>query len=227
MATNTYARNVALATPLTLLTLAPFIYVVSATGLSLNFKLIALGALGWWVALLLRLPVMLLAKKLPQEKGRTLVTLISGPAEEVVRLVLLLILGLTFKNAYLVGLGWAGIEVVYSLVQGFGMAVLRQKTDAKAMEAKAMLQSMGMDAALKPSAPFWGVLERVGANALHIGLSLLLVISPFMAFVTVPLHSAVNYLFTKGMKRSLALTEITFAIFGALLFCACVLVLKP
>jgi hypothetical protein len=141
--------------------------------------------------------------------------------------VILLLLGITFKNAYLVGLGWAAIEVVYSLLQGFGMATLQQKTDAKAMEAKALMKAIGMEEALKPSAPFWGILERVGANALHISLGLVLVISPWLAIATIPLHSAVNYLFTQTIKRSLALTEIAFTLFGTLLFTACVLALRP
>lgn len=223
---STYTRNLLLAIPLTVLSLAPFAWIARATELNLDLKLIGLGALGWWIALLLRLPVMLSAKNLPQQKGRTLVTLISGPAEEIVRLVLLLILGLTFKNAYLIGLGWATIEVVYSIVQGFGMAALQQKTDAKAMEAKELMKTMGMEEALKPSAPFWGIVERVGANALHISLGLVLIISPWLALATIPLHSAVNYLFTLGLKRSLALTEIVFAAFGSLLFAACVLTLR-
>ncbi|MBL8159036.1 hypothetical protein JNJ66_01120 [Candidatus Saccharibacteria bacterium] len=221
-----HLKHILLATPFVLITIAPFIAIANWLTISLDPKLVALGALGWWIALLLRAPVMLLARRLPQQKASRLVVLASGSAEEIIRLILLLILGLTTQNAYSVGLGWAAIEILYSLVQGFGMAVLAQKRDAKALEAKKLLKAMGMERAMQPSAVYWGIVERLGANALHISFALLLVVSPYLVLATATLHSLANFGITKLMKRSLAAAELLFLGLGAGLFLAA-LVLVP
>lgn len=215
-----YFRSLLLATPLTILTLVPFIALAGVLDIEISLRYAAFGALGWWVALLLRAPVALLASRLGQQKGQSVIVMASGPAEEIVRCALLLTIGLTVENGYAVGLGWAAIEVVYALVQGAAMGALEQKTDQKAEEAKAMLRTMGMDKAMTPTAPYWGALERVSANALHISFSLLLVVSPYLVLLTAPLHSCLNILITRLLKRSMARAELVMLGLAAVLFAA-------
>jgi hypothetical protein len=215
---NVLLRNTLLSVPLLLLTLVPFVKLADHLNITLNWKFAVLGAFGWWIALLLRMPIMLIARKLPRKRATSIVIVVSGPAEESVRLIVLLIIGLTTRNAYSVGLGWAAIEIVYSVIQGIGLSTLQQRTDTKAKEAKAVLASMGMDKSLTPSAPFWGIAERFSANAIHLSMSLLLVVNPYLVLVTAPAHSLINMLLTKLIKRSMALAEISLLFISVCLF---------
>lgn len=218
MKNTRYFRNLVVAAPFIILTIFVYVWIAFVLSIDLDMKLVALGALGWWIALLLRLPVAFLTKNMDRQKSQRFVILASGPAEESVRLILLLILGLTLGNAYSVGIGWAAIEIIYSLIQGFGMGVLSGKTDKKSEEAKAMLKVMGMDKAMEPSAPFWGIMERLSANALHLSFSLALVISPLLVLITAPMHSAANYFLTKLLKYSMAATQLVMLVFSLGLF---------
>src|SRR5258707_10782145 len=76
------------------------------------WRLLALGAAGWIVALLLRQPVMLITNRMTSaERARTIVGWTSGPAEELVRVGLVLLFVNTVSNAVWAGVGWAGVEV--------------------------------------------------------------------------------------------------------------------
>ena len=217
MPNSLYLRNAFLATPFHLLVIVPFILLGNLLNLNFDFSIILLGALGWWIAMLLRLPVMLLIRNLPVQKGRNYVIAASGPAEEVVRLVILLVLGLTVNNAYSLAIGWAGVEIIYSLVQVFAMAVLKDRTDQKAQEAKELLKIQGLDKSFEDNAPFWSVLERLSASGLHLSFSLLLIISPWLVLLTAPLHSGFNFLVTHLAKKSIATSEVTLALSSCLL----------
>ncbi|NOQ74864.1 MAG: YhfC family intramembrane metalloprotease [Crocinitomix sp.] len=214
-----YIRNILWAAPLYFLVPLPFFLLAHFIDIKIDYNAVLLGALGWWVALLLRLPVILFVKlkKFEQKKSNKLIVGFSGPTEEVTRLVLLLIIGLNAPNAYSVGLGWAMIEIVYGLIQIIGIGVLEQKTDAKAIEAKNLMKQMGMDKSLAPSTPFWGALERVTAGAVHIGFSLLLVFSPYALIVTIPLHSFINFLVVKMNKTSIRKSQLNFLIIGCVI----------
>lgn len=213
-----YIRNSLIATPLVGATLLPFVFLAAELGIVFSWRLVGLGALGWWLALLARGPVILLARKLPTERARTLIIGASGPAEELVRVGLLVLIGRGLDSAYMLGLGWAVIEIVYSLIQGFALGALAQKTDKKAREAKALLEQQGMHKSLEPAAPYWGIVERLSANATHIGFSLLLVVSPWLVVVTAPLHSSLNLMMTRLFKRSMALAEVAFLAVSTALF---------
>jgi len=192
--------------PLYILAIVPFLLLGYGLNIELSLGYVLLGALGWWVALLLRMPFILIINKLTSDmlvRNKYIVGL-SGPTEEGVRLVLLLLIGLNFEHAFLIGVGWAAVEIVYALVQAFALAALKRRTDAKALEAKAMLEKLGMDKTLDDSAALWGALERVSASGLHLAFSLLLVVSPWLVIVTVMIHSAVNYAVVAVNKRSLA-----------------------
>ena len=195
-------RNVVISIPLLFATLIPYLWLGDALGFLLEWKIALLGALGWWIALLLRIPVILLAKDRPEEQGRRLIVSASGPAEEGVRLAFLLWLGFNVDNAWSLGFGWAAIEIVYAVVQGFGLAALAGRDDEKAVEAREMLKRQGTERALEPSAPFWGIPERLSANAIHIAFSLLLLISPWIVLLTAPLHSALNLIFMRLLRFS-------------------------
>ncbi len=218
MRKSSYIKSLIVALPFTILTIVPFLLIARKLDIPLDLKLILLGAAGWWLALLLRLPVMLLAGKPPQEKSRTCIILSSGPLEEATRLIILVVIGLTIENGYMIGIGWAAIEIIYALVQGAGMGVLASKTDKKSMEAKKLIKSMGMDKTMQPNAPYWGIVERLSANALHLAFSMMLVISPYLFVLSAPLHSYLNLSMTKIMKTSLAKAELIFLVISLILF---------
>ncbi len=226
MRVTLYIRNLIVAVPLVVATLLPFVFLAGKLNISLEWRLVGFGALGWWLALLARGPVILLARKLTADKARTLVVSVSGPSEELVRLALLFILGLNIDNAYALGLGWAAVEIVYSLLQSFALGALAQRTDKKAKQAKALLEQQGMLKSMEPTAPFWGIVERLSANAIHVGLSLLLVFSPWLVVVTAPLHSTLNLLVTRLFKHSMAIAEAVFLGVGTALFGVSVLLLS-
>ncbi|WP_210479119.1 hypothetical protein [Naasia sp. SYSU D00948] len=171
------------------------------------------GAAGWMVALVLRQPVALIAaRRLPREQAATAVGWFSGPAEELVRLVVVLLLVRSLGDALWAGFGWAAIEVVVLAANSLVIAGIVGRDDPKSREARELLEAQGM---LVPSNPFWGFAERLSAIALHLGFTLLLFAAPWLVLLTIPLHSAVNMLAVRGAKRSVPLTEAGLAAVGA------------
>jgi hypothetical protein len=92
----------------------------------------ALGAAGWLAALALRGPAAAFVSRMPKENAPTFMALISGPAEELVRLLLVLFGVSGFGNLLWAGFGWATIEVVYTLVTALAVRRLLLDTSAKA-----------------------------------------------------------------------------------------------
>ena len=125
---------------------------------------------------MLRNPVALLAKAIPATSKHvtTIVVASSGPCEELVRLAVVLLLGRAFPMALSIGLGWAAIEVVYAIINGFVTLSLFRRDDEKAHQARAMLENMGLAKAMLNAPPFMGVVERISASAIQIGFTLLL-----------------------------------------------------
>lgn len=210
-------RNLLLSLPLLFASLLPYVALAGLLRAELQWSLLLLGALGWWLALLLRLPVILLVKQKSLAQAQKAIVLSSGPAEELVRLGLLLWLGLDFTTAFSVALGWAGIEILYAMVQGFALISLARRQDKMAEEARTLLRLQGMDQALTASGPFWGVCERLSANAIHLALTLLLLVSPWMVLLTAALHSGVNLTFTWVLRHSLPAAQLALASLAALL----------
>ncbi|GAA2848011.1 hypothetical protein GCM10010517_05180 [Streptosporangium fragile] len=176
---------------------------------------IALGAGGWLAALVLRGPIIAAVAKLPRERAATVIGAASGPCEEIVRLLLVLLLVSGFPETLWAGYGWAAIEIVYTMVNALAIRSLLGRTDEKSLEARRMLEAQGV---LRADGPLWAAVERTGAGMLHIGLTLLLAWQPWLVLVTIPLHSAANLLAVRLMRTSLALTEVLVAAVGAAAF---------
>lgn len=184
-------------------------------GIPLVWRGLGLGAIGWMVALVLRAPVGLLATKLyKKETANLLVVGSSGPLEELIRLGLLLVTATGFSWSASVGQGWAGIEVLYAILNGLVVQSLLGRTDEKAMQAKAMLASQGM----LGHSPVWGFAERISASAYHIGATFLIASSPWFVLILIPFHSALNLGTLKILKKSIALAEGFIALLGLLVF---------
>lgn len=167
-----------------------FWFAFTQAGFEMHWAGFGLGALGWWVALLLRAPLALVLQRTgaPQERAKTLVVGFSGPAEEVVRWGLILWTGGALPWAASVGQGWAAIEVLFAVVQGIVMVVLIGRQDEKAAEARAFLAANGYG----EMHPVVGVLERISASGIHIGFTLLVAKEPWLVPVLMVAHSAVN-----------------------------------
>lgn len=212
-----YRRSLSIALPLTLAVPVAYALWFHLWGIGLNWPAVAAGAAGWLLALALRTPIILAAKRMLRtpERGQTWIVAASGPCEEGVRIAALLLLGRAFPIALSIGLGWAAIEVVYSAVNSLGLASLAGRTDEKAVRARQMLEAQGMGAVMSPTAPYWGIAERITASAIHIGFTLLLAWQPLLAIVTIPLHSASNATLLRLARRSLALMEVASAVLGA------------
>jgi hypothetical protein len=166
----------------------------------------ALGAAGWMTALALRQPVALIASRVTtRDRAMTVVGWASGPAEEIVRLLLVLFVLRTSSAAAWAGAGWMAVEVVYITVGGLMIASLLTKDDPKSLEAKDFLREQGM---MRNYGPGWGVVERLSAAGLHIGFTLLIFAQPWLALATILVHSCTNMLAVRYAKRSIALMEL-------------------
>ncbi|MCU1438665.1 MAG: hypothetical protein JWP66_1752 [Naasia sp.] len=175
--------------------------------------LVGLGAAGWLVALLLRQPVALLAaRRLTREKAADLVGWFSGPAEELVRVLAVLLVVRGVEDALWLSFGWAAAEAILLAVNTFAVAGLLGRDDPRSREARELLAAQG---SLAPRNPVWGFLERLSATALHLGFSVALVGAPWLAVVTAPLHSAINMLAVRFAPTRIALTEAALAAAGA------------
>ena len=168
-----------------------------------------LGAVGWLIALALRQPVALVAMRVAgTERAGAIVGWFSGPAEELVRLALVLLVLRTLPEAVWAGYGWAAVEVLLIMVNLLALANLLGRDDEKSREARDVLAAQGM---LRPYPPVWALVERLSATAMHIAFTILLFVQPWLVLVTLPLHSIANMLAAKYAKTHLVLTELALA----------------
>lgn len=207
------ARRSRLAVP-GLLAVGVFLFavLVLATG-TLDGLALLLGAAGWLLAFIIRQPVALVAMKLFGEKrAQSIVVWFSGPAEELVRLGLVMLLITSTTAATWAGYGWGAIEIVFAVVNALAIASLVLRQDEKAEEARQVLKELGLTA---PRSGLWGMLERVSASAMHLGFTLMLFASPWLVLVTLPLHSLTNVLAVRFAKKHLAAFELILLALGA------------
>ena len=171
------------------------------------------GALGWAVALAFRGPVALLVRRtsesIPTIQRASAAA--SGALEEPARLIVLLLVGRDLDTAYSIGLGWAGIEILYAIVNGFVLATIRTRTDEKAVQARKQLEDLGF---LRDFPAYAGVIERVSASAFHVGSALLLAWSPVLLIAAVPVHSALNLGFIALLPRSMVRAQAVVGVIG-------------
>jgi hypothetical protein len=220
MSTETEKLNYSLARkrffrtiPLYLIIPVLFLWGLHVAGNPVDWATFVLGAAGWVVALVLRVPVTLAFKRLPQKKLQTVVILSSGPLEEGVRLAALAVVGFTLPAASSLGQGWAAIEVVYAVINGLLLASLLTRNDEKAMQARAALEQIGMDPNKNKS---WaGPVERISASAYHIGAALLIAANPWLVFIAVLVHSLFNLTMTRLAKQSIAIAELFAFVIGS------------
>jgi len=235
---ESFARKLACTVPLLFASLVPFFwYPLSGAGAeSFPWSVVAFGALGWWIALLLRLPVIVVAKACLERHGcaeqdvmarvRSIGIFISGPAEvsacpkeEGVRTVLLFFFGWakSFPAVFALGLGWTSIELLFTVLQS--LAVLRLLRDAlqgdeRAVEGFRMLATqIGREDPLALH-PAWGFVERCGAHSMHLALGLLVSLSPWMVFATLVIHSLCNWSVATFLPQAPAAVELLFLLFS-------------
>lgn len=199
-----------------LLLTVPLLYVWAFNALgqgSLQFRPFILGVLGWTLALLLRAPMMMLIVRCTNNVKEQVVAALSGPAEEVVRLLAVLFLQAKFASAVSLGLGWAGIEVLYTLVSGFSTVMILSQGGLGALQLKKRFLDTGLTV---PATVYSGVIERISATALHVGFTLLLAYHPLLILITLPLHSVVNVSAITLNPRSALATQLLIAFFGTI-----------
>jgi hypothetical protein len=216
--TTGYKRSAYLAFVLIVLVIVTFFLVCAAAGITLNWLAVGSGALGWVIAFVLRGPVAFVAKRLnlAPAKAQLVIGLSSGPCEEIVRLLVLLLIGRAFPLAISIGLGWAAIEILYTIINGIVLMNLLGRDDEKSRQAKEMLKQLGQNQ-LSHSSPLLGVLERISASCVHIGLTLILAWQPWLTPVTMLVHSGINYSALTLARKSVLLLELILLPIGALI----------
>jgi len=185
--------------------------VFRTAGYDMDWKAFGLGALGWTIALMLRGPISVLVKKMPQERGHNIIGLSSGVLEESIRLIVLALTSTAAGWALSVGQGWAAVEVVFTMLNIFLIASLVNRTDEKAMQVKQLLAAQGTIHAN----PLWGVLERIWASAFHIGSTLVIASEPWAVILLIVLHSGLNWCAVRLARRSIRLSSALIAVVGA------------
>ncbi|MCL6593273.1 MAG: YhfC family intramembrane metalloprotease [Alicyclobacillus sp.] len=205
-------RNFYVAAPLYILIPVAFWWCFQTAGVPWVGKAVWLGAAGWMIALILRWPVMLAMRKQPQARFERVIVGLSGPLEEVVRVVMLLETARSLGWGASFGQGWAAVEVMYTLVAGFAQASILTRTDEKAVQAREiLLQRLGKQVMMNP---LHGVLERVTASAFHIGSSLMVARSPWFALMMIPLHSGWNLAAVQLLRFGIAWEQMLNLVLG-------------
>lgn len=209
-------RDLIIGIPLMLAVGVAYLYAPGIWGEPTRWGLIGLGALGWWAALILRIPfITLIAKQIEdREKKGSFMAILAGVCEESVRLAWVLLFGRSFAEALALGIGWGAIEVLFAIVNGVVRHVLLSRNDEKARQALVMLAEQGQ---LKEVPGGWavGAWERFFASALHLGFTLLVAWQPWLVVVLLPVHGLVDLAIPKFQKRSIWIVEGVVTVVGA------------
>ena len=193
------ARSLAALAPLPAL----FVALALLLRLEASLPMLGVGAGGWCLALAIRVPAIFALGRM----GRAAVGVwLSGPAEELVRLAMVLGFAHSADEAYWLGLGWGLAEVPYHVLES---AVLwRLQQGAPAQGQASLVDAAVAELAASPWS-WWRSLERYSATALHVGFTLAMELSAWAALVLVPAHSLLNQAFLWGAGRSVAAAEWT------------------
>lgn len=217
-------RDALLLAPVFVLVPVAFWLAFVLAGIPMNWRAFGLGALGWWVALLLRGPVALVAKRFGTERANTIIVAASGPCEELVRLGAVALTTASLPWAASLGQGWAAIEVLFTIVTVFLQLAIMQRTDEKSRQAREMLAAQSQQTAGIKGGKFLGVMERIFASAMHIGFTLLVAAHPLLVLLLMPAHSLVNLGISNLAKRKVVLAETLMAAVGTVALALGVLV---
>lgn len=176
---------------------------------------IVAGAGGWAAALVARAPVLALASRLGRTReAEVLVVLSSGPCEEGVRRLVVRRCGRSAQDPWLVGLGWAGVEII-----GVLLGALRPADTDDGAEAMVPNDPSEEAVKLPWSARWtWIVVERAAAAAAHVGFTLWLA-SGRPLWPAALAHSFMNLSVVRMGSRSIAAAE-TAAVAGGILVLA-------
>jgi hypothetical protein len=194
-----------------------FAWLASLWHLSLDGFAILVGAIGWIAAYCLRMPVAYLGEKLFTSPSalRQWTVAASGPLEEIVRLIAILLIGSQINLAYAIGLGWGSIEIVYTLINEYFITDIMQRSDEEALAQQAALKEEGM---IHEWGDWLGISERIFATAFHVGATLLVAKYSWLVMLNIVLHSMLN-LIVDAIARDKAITaQIAIALFGGLFF---------
>jgi hypothetical protein len=196
-----YRRQMVRAVPVGLAVPIAFLLIAIGAGVDIAVIAVIAGAIGWGLAYLARGPVAyVLRARGDKDLTSPWFVAASGPAEELVRLGVVLLVGRDLDTAISIGLGWAGIEVVFVCVQGLAIATLMTKDDPEARRIRDALPAPPA-ALMAPDAPWWGVLERIWASVLHVAFTLIVAAQPALVLVTMPIHSAINLAVLRASAR--------------------------
>lgn len=196
--------------PLFLLVPMAFWQLFEWLGYAMNWAAFGIGAAGWYVALMLRIPLQLLVRNLPQERAVRIVGWFSGPAEESLRVLALAVFGAAFPYALSLGQGWAAIEVAFTILNGAILGKVLSRQDEKSIQVRAILEQQGTYG----KSPLWGIVERIFASCLHIGFTLICAYNLWLALVLIPLHSATNMVIVATVRRNMLLGQALLAVVG-------------
>jgi hypothetical protein len=192
-------RTLALSAVLLALVPIAFGILIVVSGYPPKWGPFASGAVAWTIALALRSPVALVGIRLfgSIERAQTLIVAASGPAEEIVRLIAVLVIGRDLATAIWLGFGWATIEVAYTFINGAVIARMANRTDPEAERVRQLIPP----AAFGPSAPIWAALERTGVTAFHIGMTVIVAAAPITFLINAVVHSALNLTAVRFSQR--------------------------
>lgn len=182
-------------------------------GYPIEWSAFILGAIGWFVALLLRGPISNFVSKMPKQRGENIIVASSGVLEESIRLILIALSSATTSWALSLGQGWAAVEVLFVIINVLAIWSLRNRTDDQSRIAIESLQARGT----LDTNPIWGVLERIWASAFHIGSTLLVAMHPWTVLLLIPIHSGLNWFAARIVKRSVAASNAFVACVGVVI----------
>jgi hypothetical protein len=200
-----------LSTTLNGFVIALWLLVVTALDPDVQPGSLVLGIVGWLAALVLRIPVALVARKGKSlRRAQQIVVGSSGPAEELVRLAVILVTAQTFGGGLYLGLGWASAEIVYTTAAVWAASSARRRLPASDPRAACQSPAAGMYVTAS--------VERLGIAAFHIGAALALAKYPTLVIPVMALHSGLNVVALRLAHRGTVLTEAFIVTTGVLLF---------
>lgn len=211
------SRRFYLCIPLYFLIVAAFwIWFEQGAGYKPSVSALLIGAAGWMAALILRGPVAVIGHRLLSEhRAKILLLSISGLFEEGIRVLLILSFAAPLPWALSFGLGWAAIEILFTVLNGFIQTVILRRNDKQSKQLLMAMERQGINVNISP---LIGVVERIFASAFHIGASLLAAYEPLLILALMPMHSSLNLAAMLTLKRSMAWAQTIVAAVGGLAF---------